>query len=375
VIKKIIKLLYSLLFAKFTFFLPPKRKFFIFGTDRAQDFQKYIPVNKSHVLNFSEHVNFSILLKCIFKMDVGSSSYFKEYINFVDPKFVISIQDLYPQFYLIEKRKKRKKILIQGAWRAGDPNFNKNKKYYVDYFLGFNSAISKKYKDLLGAKVFNIGSFRSNSYKIYKEKKVFDILYISTFRIIKKNNSQFDETSWKKFDKPQIDLIKHLFEYSKKKKLKLYIYGKASPDIRNFQTIQKNYFKKILGKKGWSYLENFNNDVKSVQNTYKKIDQAKIVVGTDSTLLYEALSRGSKVAFFNHRSQLKGYGDRSYGWPLKKSKEGPFWTGHLSKNSCFDLMDKVISYKNNKWKSIALKESKQVILRDNNNSIFKSLIK
>jgi len=60
---------------------------------------------------------------------------------------------------------------------------------------------------------------------------------------------------------------------------------------------------------------------------------------------------------------------------LKKSKEGPFWTSHLSKNSCFDLMDKVISYKNNKWKSIALKESKQVILRDNNNSIFKSLIK
>ena len=65
---------------------------------------------------------------------------------------------LYPQFFYIEKKSNRIKILIQNAWRNKTPKKNKNKKYFVDYFLGFNPTISKRYENALHAKIFNIGS-------------------------------------------------------------------------------------------------------------------------------------------------------------------------------------------------------------------------
>ena len=89
---------------KFTLFLPPKKKFLIYDSTRVEDFEKYIPSNKAHVLNVRwEHINISIFLKCLLKINISSFSYFKEYINCVDPKFVVSIHDVYPQFFLIEK--------------------------------------------------------------------------------------------------------------------------------------------------------------------------------------------------------------------------------------------------------------------------------
>jgi len=228
----------------------------------------------------------------------------------------------------------------------------------------------------LNARIFSIGSFRSNSFKIYNKKKSFDILYISTFRIPSQVKSEIGKLSWEQFDKAQIDLVKLLFNYCKKNKLRFHIYGKADPNNFNFQTIQKDYFKKILRNedKGWTYLENLDNSYKSVKRTYKIIDSAQIVVGTDSTLLYEALSRGNRVAFFNHRSELKGLESRKYAWPLVKSQKGPFWTNELNQNSCQKLIDKVLSYNKKQWKRIFQKETRDVMLRDENNIIFKRIL-
>ncbi len=363
---------------KFTIKIPPKKKYLIYDSTRKEDFEKYLPNNQTYVLNTRwETINLFVFLKCLIKLNLKSSSYFKEYINYVNPKYIISINDLYPQFFSIEKKSDRIKILIQNAWRVKIPKNSKNKKYFVDYFLGFNPAISKKYKNLLHARIFNIGSFRSNSFEIYDRKKSFDILYISTFRIPDQNTTEIGKLSWEQFDEAQIDLVKFLFHYCKKNKLRFHIYGKATSNIFNFQSIQKDYFKKILGNedKGWIYLKNSDNSYKSVKRTYKIIDSAQIVVGTDSTLLYEALSRGNRVAFFNHRSELKGQKSRGYGWPLEKSKKGPFWTNELNQNSCQKLIDKVLSYNKKQWKRIFQKETRDVMLRDENNTIFKRILK
>ena len=363
---------------KFIINIPPKKKYLIYDSPRKEDFEKYLPDNQTHVLNTRwETINLFVLLKCLMNFNLKSSTYFKEYINYVNPKYIISFSDLYPQFFYIEKKSNRIKILIQNAWRDKTPKKNKNKKYFVDYFLGFNPTISKRYENVLHAKIFNIGSFRSNSFKIYNKKKSLDILYISTYRIPDRNKTEIGNLSWEEFDKAQKDLVKFLFNYCKKKKLRFHIYGKATPSIINFQLTQKNYFKKILGNenKGWVYLKNLDNSHKSVKRTYKIIDSAQIVVGTDSTLLYEALSRGNKVAFFNHRSELQGQKSRSYAWPLAKSKKGPFWTNELNQNSCQKLIDKVLSYNKKRWKRIFQKETRDVMLRDENNTIFNRIIK
>ena len=81
---------------------------------------------------------------------------------------------------------------MQNASRTNEGNTfklnNSYKQYKVDYMFCHNFEIKKKYEDLLGSKVFCTGSFLSNNFAINQSKKKYDIVFISTFREINKNN-------------------------------------------------------------------------------------------------------------------------------------------------------------------------------------------
>ena len=67
-----------------------------------------------------------------------------------------------------------------------------------------------------------------------------------------------------------------------------------------------------------------------------------MAVGIDSTILYETLSRGTRVIFFNIRpsdSILRI--NRFFGWPKKFNRKGPFWTDQLSQREVNFLLNKV----------------------------------
>ena len=60
---------------------------------------------------------------------------------------------------------------------------------------------------------------------------------------------------------------------------------------------------------------------------------------------------------------------------LWQNQKGPFWTNELNQNSCQKLIDKVLSYNKKRWKRIFQKETRDVMLRDKNNTIFNRIIK
>ena len=124
--------------------------------------------------------NFLILIKLLIQLKLNSLNYFNEFISYVRPKIIITFSDNYQIFYKIKPSYGSKKIFIQAAYRTATEedifyhtNFLKKQKSlnFVDYMLVFNKRVGQEYKKFINGEYKEIGSFRSNFFKISKAKK------------------------------------------------------------------------------------------------------------------------------------------------------------------------------------------------------------
>ncbi len=338
---------------------------------------RLINLNKANVLKiWGENYHLLILFKCLLKLKFSLVDYTNEFIEIAKPKIIISFLDNYKSFYLIKKTKKQKKILLQNASRTNEGNTfklnNSYKQYKVDYMFCHNFEIKKKYEDLLGSKVFCTGSFLSNNFSINQSKKKYDIVFISTFREINKNNPiKNGKITWYDYLESEKILLKNIYKFSKKYKKKLSI---LCTNKINQQSSEIDFFDKILEKKGnWEFIKRKPGDYKSA---YKIVDQADIVVGIDSTLLYESFGRGNKTIFFDVRPSNKFLDKtRHFAWPKKFPKSGPFWISSNKFKLIENILKKNIQIKNNKWKQIHKKYANSLMKYDKNNKSFYSIVK
>tara|TARA_B100001057_G_scaffold501029_1_gene619823 strand:+ start:9615 stop:10802 length:1188 start_codon:yes stop_codon:yes gene_type:complete len=338
---------------------------------------KLINLNKANVLKiWGENYHLSILFKCLFKLKFSLVDYTNEFIEVAKPKIIISFLDNYNSFYLIKKNKKQKKILLQNASRTNEGNTFRLNKFYkqnkVDYIFCHNLEIKKKYEDLLGSKVFCTGSFLSNNFSINRSKKKYDIVFISTFRKINKNNPiKNGKITWYDYLESEKILLKNIYKFSKKYKKTLSILCTNKIDQRSSE---RDFFNKILGKKGnWEFINRRFGDYKSA---YKIVDQADIVVGIDSTLLYESFGRGNKTIFFDVRPSNKYLDDtRHFAWPKKFPKSGPFWISSNEFKLIENILKRNIHINKNKWKRIHKKYANSLMKYDKNNKTFYNIVK
>jgi len=338
---------------------------------------KLINLNKANVIKvWGENYHLLILLKCFLKLKFSFVDYSNEFIKIAKPKLIISFLDNYSSFYLLKKTKYQRKILIQNASRTNEYNIFKVDKSYkenkVDYLFCQNNKIKKKYEDLLGSKVFNTGSFLSNNFPINRSKKRYDILFISTFRKIGKNSPIINGkiTLYDYLESEKI-LIKNIFQFSKKynKKLSILCTNKIHQQLS-----ERNFFNKILGQnKNWKFI---NRKLGDYKEAYKIVDQANIVVGIDSTLLYESFGRGNKTVFFDVRPSNK-YLDttRHFAWPKKFSKSGPFWISSNKFEQIENILKKNISQNDIQWKKIYKRYANSLMNFDKDNKTFYEVIK
>tara|TARA_B100001093_G_scaffold518568_1_gene603899 strand:+ start:944 stop:2107 length:1164 start_codon:yes stop_codon:yes gene_type:complete len=376
-IKKLINLFKIVIFADYSFTYPPKKKVLLFDDNLEIFLRKYIPVSNYTIL-FSRHkkYNFLILIKLLIQFKLSSLNYFNEFINHVKPKIIITFTDNSQIFYKIKPSHGSKKIFIQAGYRTATredvfyhTNFLKKQKSlnFVDYMFVFNKRIGQEYKKFINGDIKEIGSFRSNFFKISKAKKKYDILFISVWRDELPNHMQTDTVSRNTINTAQTKLLIHLKNYCLKNNRHITIYGKYYNKHESLK--EREFFSKILQGTKWNFLTNDR------MKTYKFCDEAKLIVSTNSTLGYEALGRGSKVAIFNIMNFDKSTKSKNFCWPYKIEKKGPFWTSTLSQNSCNELIDKLSNFKKNNWNKNNLKNMKKVLSYNENNIKFSSLIK
>ena len=125
---RIFSILKKLAKAKYYFLLPEKKDILIFDTNGADLIKSILPKNSYHILPTRyESLNFLFLINCLFSFQIRMRSYLQKYVDYINPKILITYIDNNPLFYEL-KLKHGKKFFIQNGRRTAlDIFFSKNK--------------------------------------------------------------------------------------------------------------------------------------------------------------------------------------------------------------------------------------------------------
>ncbi len=377
---KIFSVIKKLFFSKIDITWPKEADILIWGSPGFirifnEKNYKFMNFNKINFLTvWGESYNLRVLIKCALKFKFSFLDYTNEFIKITKPKVILSFLDNYKPFYLIKKNKNQKKILIQNSVRSNEcDEFKKNKAFYknkVDYVFAYNKNIKKSYNDLLHSKTFSVGSFLSNNLPIKKQKKIYDIVYISTFRDSDDNFVINDKITLKDYLNSERKLIKHISKFSREHKKKFHILCTNKKYQREKEI---KFFNNAIGVKNWKQIKRKSNDYRF---TYKVVDKANVIIGIDTTVLYESFARGTKTVFCDIRPSNKFLDKtRYFGWPKKFKKEGPFWTSNNGYYSIKKIMQNILNTNESKWKKIKKRYADDLMSYDSGNKTFKKILK
>jgi len=359
------KYFYFFFLSKKIFKRPSKKDILIYDSDDSDKFIKYLNKKSFDVLDIrmayepNQRLNLFVLIKCFLNFKFSVKEYFKEYIRLVSPKLLITLTDNYPQFYSLKNvNKNMKTVIVQKAFRSLQPSdvlfklkyLKKQKNYKCDYLLMFNYETGKIFRSFLKGKIIPIGSFKSNSVlREKKPKKKIDLLYISVFRRLPYKTKKED-----------FIFFENLKKFCNQKKISLQVLG-ATNYIE-----EKIFYNKIFGSSMTKFINRYEN-----RNSYKIVDQSKVIVNIDSTLGYEAIARGNNVAFLSIREKKFPFNSRQFGWPVKKKfGKGRFWTDENSYKELSRILNFLIKRKDKKFK-----EMSNIMKFDEGNKSFLNLIK
>lgn len=358
---------------KFFFLKPESKNFLVFDRTGSDIFRFFFKKNDFEILDRrKESINLYVVTITIFKSGLNEfvRNYIKNYIEIVKPKIVLTFIDNNFRFFLLKKDyPKAKYICIQNGIR--DENFfNQLKKFYdlnknleIDYFFTLNKIMKKKLLPLIKSKYYCTGSLKNNFYFLKKNIKYKHKKYIT---FITQTTSVFRPI--------EVIVFKELQKFCYQKKINLVFLEKINSKIFN-----ENFFRNKFGPEKWIY-----EKYKNMQNTYKIINQSFMVVFIDSTLGYEALSKGIKVTCFPYKSLNKNLTKKNmqnnllpnkFGYPGNFANKGPFWSNYANKDMIIPLLNKVYNYKHNQWKNIFNQYSSRIMKYDSKNKIIKKVLR
>lgn len=351
-IKKIYKI-------KFFFTLPKKKDILLYDEIHSSILKKIVKKDFNIFKTRDLEIYFWIFLKQIIFFDFKFLTYTKNYIRFVSPKIIITLNDRKYQFYkLKDSFKCINFIAIQNGVHI--PTFFKNKELTesrnlkCNHFFVINKFYIKKYKKHINAKYHILGKFTNNAVKTKKFISSNNFLLISQFD---KSNSNLNNF----YTKLLISL--NLYFCNSDKKLNILLRSKNS----FLQKEEIEFYRKFF---------RFNCIFQKTSNwkkSYEKLDKFENIIFMHSTLGYEAISRKKKVAIFSP----KKVGNLSYwfGWPAPIQKRYSFFS---AKNSGFDEIKRVLNNVKNcsqsNWEKKHYMKVKDHLYLNKNNTKLKKVI-
>ena len=87
-------------------------------------------------------------------------------------------------------------------------------------------------------------------------------------------------------------------------------------------------------------------------DSYQICDQSEVVIGVDSSILYEALGRGKKTLFYSARVGDERFVSKRFGWPWHGDSEGPFWINGPEPQLAIEKIDRLIKLGASDWVSV-----------------------
>lgn len=355
---KIIKVLKILLKAKYTFKSIRQNELLLYDSLTEEIMSNKISYTLLETRK--ESLNLRILIKNILRLKFSFKNYLETFIREANPKLVITLNDNDPLFYELKKSfLKIKFAAIQNGWRHLNNESFKKKNLLIDYLFVFGKNSVKYYEKYIKCKNFIIlGSYRNNKNKIIKKKIRKGILFIS----------DFSDNFMTKFDrdfKVEPTIIKILNKFCQKNKIKFYIAGAA----KTKHDLEKEYFFSKLPKK-----HNCVMLKKRKERNYKIVDQFSTIIFINSTLGYEAISRGKKIISISCRKKNKKI-FHPFGYPTFSSKNSDFFYTNLNdEKKILKIIKQVYNMTNLEWKKKYYSKLNSLMAYNFNNSKLYSTI-
>jgi len=287
------------------------------------------------------------------------------YFGIVNPKIVITRNDLAINFFKIDKKgKKFKTVAMQNGLRDDEmlwllEKYN-NERLTVDYLFVLGDAIKKIYEQYITGKVISAGSLINNVIPKVPQRNEQRIVFISRYghpgKIKKIKNEDFRWKEW--YADYEYRLIKFLEKYAEKNSKQLVIIG-AKPSGDEVQ-----YYQNII-ERDTVFLPR-----KDEFSSYREIDKAGVVVSIVSTLAYESIARGNRTAVFS----IVGNDSYNFGWPNKYEDKGPFWTNVEDEKIYTEILDYLFEISDEEWENVRSNIIDDLMVMDWDNRIIKKVL-
>lgn len=336
--------------------LPKKAEILIYDACGAEALLPYITEYRVTTMAVrGELMNMPCLLLAMLKLGFWKGKPLKVYADYfiqvVSPKVVITFIDNNSRFYEISKCFPNVKTIFIQNGRRGDSgdifeNLIQSDDYHVDYMLVHGRVIGKHYLNYLSGQSIPMGSLKNNAVIKLGKPVVDSVLFISQWRGKLKCDVPFyieaDGTPiyWDVFYETEVNVLKFLDKWCAKNNKQLQI-GGCSKEIDG---PEHHFYADQLNKCEWQYIPRIAND-----SSYKLVDGAEIVIFIDSTLGYEAISRGSKTAAFTCRGISIERVANNFGWPADLPDNGPFWTNDQDETQFQRIMDYLNTVNDEDW--------------------------
>lgn len=393
---KLRKLLQILAYAKFNFKLPKKKQTIVLDINNSYYFINLFNRKKTLFLNtriyesnfkfpkekiFHDEINLTIVVYSIFKRLLNTKysltqHYIINYIKILDPKNIVSFTDNNIFFLSLKKIFNNKNLIIfQYAWRSSITlndmyseikRKNISKKFKVDYTCVWGESSKLFYSKFVNTKYLITGSIKNNFFKSKKKLEKKSLIFISQFRKhfdLNKKTLQFKNHNYK--DKA----IKNIYLYCKKNNLKFIVLGCAKENSK----IEKNYFNNLLGRNNFIFLER-----KTGLSSYKYSIKYKYFITLASSLGYELLSSGKRVAFLPlHYQSIKNNKKREFkeSFYSNKKPSGPIWTNTNTEKEISRVINYILTTKEKTWKNMLKLLIDPLVIYDHENKQTKKLFK
>jgi surface carbohydrate biosynthesis protein len=352
---------------KFSFALPKGQQVALADASGISILNKYIPQKDISIIDV-EQLNVFAVLRMFFAGKKSLFDYTVAYIKTFKPQYVFTFIDNNIDFYKFAQIfPKVKFIAIQNGLRSNYANQMNNGFFdllesesahnilsaYAICVLGSNEG--DKYSKYIQSKQIITGSLKNNLIDNRIEpKEQFDIVYVSQHAPFEIPNSEIKFFFGSKSITPsefyavEEYIVRFLVARCNRTGQSFAILGKRSDS----SPFEREFFDSAAAPHNVHFIPRT-----SEASTYEFCNSASLVVTTDSTIGFEFLARGKKVAFLSARIDAIDHvlsqevHDTDFGFPLELGTTGPFWTNVANESEFERVIGSVQSMSDAQWAS------------------------
>jgi surface carbohydrate biosynthesis protein len=222
----------------------------------------------------------------------------------------------------------------------------------ADLICTFGKGSSLLFENNIRAKTLVTGNLKNNLLELTSAKKTeYDILYISQhapFDITNRDEIVYlneSAVSIHQFYEIEGAVAKFLAQYCNAHSLQFAISGKRGVE----DTFEQQFFSDAIGELPYTFLPR-----EGTFSSYENAFNSRLAVVIDSTIGYELLSRGKKVAFFSARiiGESRGVSkdrDTCFGYPNTYSDNGVFWTNNPDPDEFSRILNSLLGMTDTEW--------------------------